>query len=264
MRLEHGVTPHNKSAILIDLASLQATVASSGVRIDFERLRDQLAEKSSLVRATAYGIDHEDQPLPSLDSSALSRAGYKVVTKQLRRRDDGTLHASIHVEMTVDSLDLAPHVNRISLVTNDPDFVPLIEALQRRGVRVQIVVRPDARNQRLVTAADEVLRLDEILRHVALRGSPRHDHSASTPTRAAPRETARARVPDRPHEDTKPPALRVSHPRTSVPAPPEPPAVPVATPKLPTSDTRPVRDGLATLPEERLSGRAARPADHKR
>ena len=264
MRLEHGVTPHNKLAILIDLASLQATVASSGVRIDFERLRDQLAEKSSLVRATAYAIDHEDQPLPSLDSSALSRAGYKVVTKQLRRRDDGTLHASIHIEMTVDSLDLAPHVNRISLVTNDPDFVPLIEALQRRGVRVQIVVRPDARNQRLVTAADEVLSLDEILRHVTLRGSPRHAHSASTPTRAAPRETARARVPDRPHEDTKPPALRVSPPRKSVPAPPEPPAVPVATPKLPASDTRPVRDGLATLPEERLSGRAARPADHKR
>ena len=121
------MTTSNKSAILIDLASLQAVVAARSAQIDFRRLRDRLTGDATLVRATAYGIEHDGQPVPLVESGMMSGAGYKVVTKGLRRRDDGTLHASVHVEMTVDALDLTPHVDRLTLVTTDPDFVPLIE-----------------------------------------------------------------------------------------------------------------------------------------
>ena len=98
----------NKSAVLIDLASLQALAANGGVQIDFQQLRDKLTGDATLVRATAYGTEHEGQPSPHLDLAGLSRSGYKLVTKRLRRRDDGTLYASVHVEMTVDALDLTP------------------------------------------------------------------------------------------------------------------------------------------------------------
>ncbi len=210
----------NKSAVLIDLSSLQALAANGGGQIDFQQLRDKLTGDTTLVRATAYGTEHEGQPSPFLDFGSLSRSGYKLVTKRLRRRDDGTLYASVHVEMTVDALDLTPYIDRLTLVTTDPDFVPLIEAVQRRGVRVQVVASGAGRSQPLAAAADETLELDDLLSDVVRHERSRRDRRRPTPPRAAPGETARARVPDRPDEE----------PRPRRPAPPPRPASPPTPP----------------------------------
>ena len=272
----------NKSAVLIDLASLQALAANGGGTIDFQQLRDRLTGDATLVRATAYGTEHEGQPSPLLDLGGLSRAGYKLVAKRLRRRDDGTLYASVHVEMTVDALDLTPYIDRLTLVTTDPDFVPLIEAVQRRGVRVQVVASGAGRSQPLAAAADETLELDDLLSDVVRRERPRRDRRRPTPPRAAPGETARARVPDRPDEEPRPrraapgetARARVPdrpdeepRPRRAAPRPPKSPPTPPPTaepeparPK-PAADPPTRRERLTALPGERLSGRAGPRSD---
>ena len=249
----------NKSAVLIDLASLQALAANGGGQIDFQQLRDRLTGDATLVRATAYGTEHEGQPSPLLDLASLSRAGYKLVTKRLRRRDDGTLYASVHVEMTVDALDLTPYIDRLTLVTTDPDFVPLIEAVQRRGVRVQVVASGAGRSQPLAAAADETLELDDLLSGVVRRERSRRDRRRPTPPRAAPGETARARVPDRPDEEPRP-RRAAPPPRESPPAPPPAPA-PEPEPAPPAAAPPPRRERLTALPGERLSGRAGPRSD---
>lgn len=245
----------NKSAVLIDLASLQALAANGGGQIDFQQLRDKLTGDATLVRATAYGTEHEGQPTPMLDLGGLSRAGYKLVTKRLRRRDDGTLYSSVHVEMTVDALDLAPYIDRLTLVTTDPDFVPLIEAVQRRGVRVQVVASGAGRSQPLAAAADETLELDDLLSDVVRRERPRRDRRRPTPPRAAPGETARARVPDRPDEPP-PPRRRAAPPPPKAPDTPPATAAPEPAPPQPAAAPPPRRERLTALPGERLSGRA--------
>lgn len=252
----------NKSAVLIDLASLQALAANGGGVIDFQQLRDRLTGDTSLVRATAYGTEHEGQPSPHLDLAGLSRAGYKLVTKRLRRRDDGTLYASVHVEMTVDALDLTPYIDRLTLVTTDPDFVPLIEAVQRRGVRVQVVASGAGRSQRLAAAADETLELDELLSDVVRRERSRRDRRP-TPSRAAPGETARARAPDRPDEESRPRRAAPPPPESPPPPPPTPPpaAAPEPAPPQPPAAPPARRERLTALPGERLSGRAGPAAD---
>ena len=263
----------NKSAVLIDLASLQALAANGGGTIDFQQLRDKLTGDATLVRATAYGTEHEGQPSPLLDLASLSRAGYKLVTKRLRRRDDGTLYASVHVEMTVDALDLTPYIDRLTLVTTDPDFVPLIEAVQRRGVRVQVVASGAGRSQPLAAAADETLELDDLLSDVVRRERPRRDRRRPTPPRAAPGETARARVPDRPDEEPRPRRRAPRPPDPPVPAEPQPaapepaapaepqPAAPKPAAPEPKADTPKRRERLTALPGERLSGRAGPRSD---
>ena len=257
----------NKSAVLIDLASLQALAANGGIQIDFQQLRDKLTGDATLVRATAYGTEHEGQPSPHLDLAGLSRSGYKLVAKRLRRRDDGTLYASVHVEMTVDALDLTPYIDRLTLVTTDPDFVPLIEAVQRRGVRVQVVASGAGRSQPLAAAADETLELDDLLSDVVRRERPRRDRRRPTPPRAAPGETARARVPDRPDEPPRPrrAAPRPPEPPPSPPpeSPPPPPPSPAPEPAAakPPADPPKRRERLTALPGERLSGRAGSKPD---
>jgi uncharacterized LabA/DUF88 family protein len=43
------------------------------------------------------------------------------------------------VELAVDAMELAPHVDEIVLFSGDGDFCSLVEALQRRCVRVTVV-----------------------------------------------------------------------------------------------------------------------------
>jgi uncharacterized LabA/DUF88 family protein len=43
------------------------------------------------------------------------------------------------IELAVDAMELAEHVDQIVLFSGDGDFRPLVEAVQRRGVRVTVV-----------------------------------------------------------------------------------------------------------------------------
>jgi uncharacterized LabA/DUF88 family protein len=43
------------------------------------------------------------------------------------------------VELAVDALELAPHLDEMVLFSGDGDFRSLVEAVQRRGVQVTVI-----------------------------------------------------------------------------------------------------------------------------
>jgi uncharacterized LabA/DUF88 family protein len=43
------------------------------------------------------------------------------------------------IELAIDALELAPHIDHMILFSGDGDFRSLVEAMQRRGVRVSVV-----------------------------------------------------------------------------------------------------------------------------
>ena len=45
----------------------------------------------------------------------------------------------MHIELSVDAMELAEHVDQIVLFSGDGDFRSLVEAVQRRGVRVTVI-----------------------------------------------------------------------------------------------------------------------------
>jgi uncharacterized LabA/DUF88 family protein len=47
--------------------------------------------------------------------------------------------ANMHIELTVNAMELAAHVDEMILFSGDGDFRSLVEAIQRRGVRVTVV-----------------------------------------------------------------------------------------------------------------------------
>jgi uncharacterized LabA/DUF88 family protein len=70
--------------------------------------------------------------------------GYTVVTKLAKEFVDATtgrrkMRGSMDVELAVNAMELAEHVNQIVLFSGDGDFRSLVEAVQRRGVRVTVV-----------------------------------------------------------------------------------------------------------------------------
>jgi uncharacterized LabA/DUF88 family protein len=80
--------------------------------------------------------------------SVLRDFGYKVVQRRIRPavddNGDRCARAGTALELAVDALHAAESLDRVLLVTGDEDQVPLVRAMQARGVRVEVVAFDDA------------------------------------------------------------------------------------------------------------------------
>jgi uncharacterized LabA/DUF88 family protein len=134
-----------KIAIFIDGPNLYATAKALGIDIDFKRLLTAFEDRGTLVRALYYTAVFEDSDYVSIRPLIdwLDYNGYTVVAKATKEFFDAGGHrkvkGNIDVELAVDALDLARHVDEIVLFSGDGSFCSLVAALQRRGVRVNVV-----------------------------------------------------------------------------------------------------------------------------
>src|ERR1700719_1109942 len=134
-----------KIAIFIDGANLYATAKSLGFDIDYKRLLREFHSRGYLLRAFYYTAVVEDQEYSSIRPLIdwLDYNGYTVVTKATKEFVDASgrrkVKGNMDIELAVDAMELAEHVDQIVLFSGDGDFRSLVEAVQRRGVRVTVV-----------------------------------------------------------------------------------------------------------------------------
>ena len=134
-----------KLALFIDGANLHSTAKSLGFDIDYKRLLSEFQSRGSLVRAFYYTAIIDDPEFSSLRPLVdwLDYNGFIVVTKPAKEFDDGEgrrkFKRSMNVELAVDAMELAPNLDEIVLFSGDGDFCSLVEAVQRRCVRVTVV-----------------------------------------------------------------------------------------------------------------------------
>src|SRR5271163_3791741 len=135
----------NKIALLIDGANLHATAKTLGFDIDYKRLLKEFQSRGALVRAFYYTAIIEDQEYSSIRPLIdwLDYNGYTVVTKATKEFIDASgrrkVKGNMDIELAVDAMELAEHVDQIVLFSGDGDFRSLVEAVQRRGVRVTVI-----------------------------------------------------------------------------------------------------------------------------
>jgi uncharacterized LabA/DUF88 family protein len=135
----------SKIALLIDGANLHATSKTLGFDIDYKRLLKEFQSRGTLLRAIYYTAIIEDQEYSSIRPLIdwLDYNGYTVVTKATKEFIDASgrrkVKGNMDIELAVDAMELAEHVDQIVLFSGDGDFRPLVGALQRRGVRVTVV-----------------------------------------------------------------------------------------------------------------------------
>jgi uncharacterized LabA/DUF88 family protein len=134
-----------KIALFIDGPNLHATAKALGFEVDYKRLLNEYQIRGSLVRAFYYTIVAEDQDSFSLRPLVdfLDYNGFTVVTKPAKDSIDlnGRRNAkgNMNVELAVDAMAIAEHVDGIVLFSGNGDFRSLVEAVQRRGVQVTVV-----------------------------------------------------------------------------------------------------------------------------
>ena len=135
----------NKLALLIDGPNLHAAAKLLGFDIDYKRLLTEFQSRGTLLRAFYYTTIIEDQEYSTIRPLIdwLDYNGYTVVTKATKEFTDASgrrkVKGNMDIELAVDALELAEHVDQIVLFSGDGDFRSLVEALQRRGVRVTVV-----------------------------------------------------------------------------------------------------------------------------
>jgi uncharacterized LabA/DUF88 family protein len=150
----------DKLALFIDGASLHAATKTLGFEIDFKRLLTEYERGYTLVRAYYYTVTVDDGEYSSVRPLVdwLNYNGFTVVTKPAREFDDKEgrrkIKRSMNVEIAVDALELAGHIDHIVLFSGDGDFQPLVEAVQRRGVHVTVVSTLTAMSDELRRQAD--------------------------------------------------------------------------------------------------------------
>jgi uncharacterized LabA/DUF88 family protein len=137
--------PEEKLAVFIDGANLYAAAKHLEFDIDYKRLLNWISAQSRLVRAFYYTALLEDQeysPIrPLIDW--LDYNGYTMVTKPAKEFTDQAgrrkIKGNMDIELAIDMMELAGHVDHIVLFSGDGDFRRLVESVQRRGVRVTVI-----------------------------------------------------------------------------------------------------------------------------
>jgi uncharacterized LabA/DUF88 family protein len=164
---------YGKIALFIDSANLHSAAMLLGFDIDFRRLFAEFQKNGDVVRASYYTpipASGEFSPIkPLLDW--LDYNGYTVVTNAAKQFGDGsdrrTVKGNVAIELVIDAIELAEHVDQIVLFSGDGNFCRLVEALQRRGVRVTVVSSISAR---VPLIAEELRRqADEFIDLLALK-----------------------------------------------------------------------------------------------
>lgn len=132
-------------ALFIDGSNLYATARALNMEIDYKALRSFFSKQSRLVRAFYYTAILEEQeysPLrPLIDW--LDYNGFTLVTKPVKEFTDEQgrrkIKGNMDIEIAVDMLNISENIDHIVLFSGDGDFRRLLEAVQRKGVRVTVI-----------------------------------------------------------------------------------------------------------------------------
>ena len=132
-------------ALFIDGSNLYAAARALGFEIDYKNLLEVFSAQGRLIRAFYYTALLEDQEYSPIRPLVdwLDYNGYTLVTKPTKEFTDATgrrkIKGNMDIELAIDVMEMAPHLDHIVLFSGDGDFRRLVEAVQRKGVRVSVV-----------------------------------------------------------------------------------------------------------------------------
>jgi uncharacterized LabA/DUF88 family protein len=164
--------PQERLALFIDGSNLYSAARALGFDIDYKRLLNEFAAKGHLIRAfyyTALVEDQEYSPIrPLVDW--LDYNGYTMVTKPTKEFTDATgrrkIKGNMDIELAIDVMEMAEHLDHVVLFSGDGDFRRLVEAVQRKGLRVTVVStvrsQPPMVADELRRQADHFMELQEL------------------------------------------------------------------------------------------------------
>ncbi|VBB69869.1 Mll7752 protein [invertebrate metagenome] len=157
--------PQERIGLFIDGSNLYAAARALGFDIDYKRLLQVFASKGRLIRSFYYTALFEDQEYSPIRPLVdwLDYNGYTIVTKPTKEFIDASgnrkIKGNMDIELAIDVMEMAEHLDHVVLFSGDGDFRRLVEAVQRKGLRVTIV---STANSQPPMIADELRRQADV------------------------------------------------------------------------------------------------------
>ena len=163
--------PPPRVGIFVDTANIELAADRQRVRLDWSKILSLLTRDRQLVRAIAYSPVHDD-PSVSVETQRFVEPfldrGFKIVTKPLKRFQDGSIKANVDIELALDVVTMCDRLDVVCLVSGDGDFEKLVELVQGKGIRVEVVSFGSSTAGNLKNAADAFIDFQSRLRDVRL------------------------------------------------------------------------------------------------
>lgn len=192
-----------RAAIFIDGANLYATTKALGFDIDYKKMLKHFQGEVNLVRAFYYTEMIEDQEYSSIRPLIdwLDYNGYRVVTKPVKEFTDSMgrrkYKGNMDIELAIDALELADKLDEMVLFSGDGDFRSLVEAVQRKGVKVKVVstikTQPAMISDELRRQADEFVDLEGLISKIGRDPNERPARAPRDPSAAPTRHRGEGR-----------------------------------------------------------------------
>src|SRR5579884_807144 len=190
-RRDTFMAEQDRIALFIDGANLYATAKSLGFDIDYKRLLKEFQGRGKLIRAFYYTALVEDQEYSSIRPLVdwLDYNGFAVVTKPTKEFVDALGRRKVKGNM-----EIADHIDHLVLFSGDGDFRSLVEAVQRKGVRVSVVstnvTQPAMVADELRRQADEFIDLAHLAPRIGRDPSERIERAQRMQERMQERRAA--------------------------------------------------------------------------
>ena len=158
-----GVSQFNRVAVFVDHANISRSARDQCVTINYQEFLEYLVAGRHLVEAITYvPVDPRNPHAMDQEIEALWLGGYLVKPKTGKIAGE-TYKCDVDVEMTIDMLNagLNMNIDTAILVSGDGDFLPVVEYLRHRGIRVEVCGFEDNMAREMILKSSGCIVADE-------------------------------------------------------------------------------------------------------
>ncbi|GIV24318.1 MAG: hypothetical protein KatS3mg026_0010 [Bacteroidia bacterium] len=155
-----------KRGVFIDVQNIFSTVRhlNPNLRTNYQALREYFLQDAedtttTFVAFSSYDPEKEGQRNFLM---ALALMGYRVVSKPLKRLPSGEYKANMDMEIAMEILSIAPHLDEVVIVSGDGDFSALVNYLVHQGKLVRVFGPDQFSAPELIQACHEFVSLSRV------------------------------------------------------------------------------------------------------
>ena len=144
--------------IFIDTANVSDRAHKNPTVLDYTKLRAHIVGDRRVVHARAYCAVYDNYGLPIEKQKTVEPVwdrGFDIVTKPVKVFADGSRKADLDLTLTIDIVRRIDTMDVLVLVSGDGDYVPLVEYVREKGVRVEVYSFVESLAKELRIAADQ-------------------------------------------------------------------------------------------------------------
>jgi uncharacterized LabA/DUF88 family protein len=170
-------SPLDRVAVFIDGENIHYSAKHLNMRLDYLKLCRKLAGPRRLVRSYFYTAVSTQSEGKIDFINFLKLNGFTVVTREVKSFNDPdgsarSIRGALDMEMAMDVMDLLPRLDSVIICTGDGDFCPLLAAVGRRGLHVEVCALREMTSTDLIAAADVYTDLGTLKDQIALDHQP--------------------------------------------------------------------------------------------